>query len=320
MSKVAVQIVTYHSAADISACLDAVLAQTYAVAEIVVVDNGSGDETVSVLQTYQEKITLIRNSNNAGFTGAHEQALSYQADVDYVLMLNPDVTLAADFIERIVHVLDADDTIGMATGKLYQSRQSRHLDTTGLVMHRNFRAFDRGMGVYDRGQYDERTAIFGVSGAAAMYRYQMIRDVSVDGLFFDQHFFAYKEDVDVAWRAALFGWRAVFVPDAVGEHPRGWGSQRRRSDIPLFIRRHSYINRYYMLRKQVLVSQLLYHLPFWLSYDLAVLLRLAVSEPRVLGAWRQFFQHGSILRRQRAIIQNKRSVSARELRRRLRLR
>lgn len=104
------------------------------------------------------------------------------------------------------------------------------------------RAFDRGQGKAANA-YDNPNEVFGVSGAAALYSSKMIKQISIDGEFFDEDFFAYKEDVDVAWRARIFGWGAAYVPGAIAYHERGWKTGSREKQ-PLFIRQHSFANRH----------------------------------------------------------------------------
>jgi GT2 family glycosyltransferase len=117
-----------------------------------------------------------------------------------------------------------------------------------------------------------------------MYSRSMINDVLMDGQFFDETFFAYKEDVDVAWRAQLFGWTSYYVPEATAIHERGWKGGSR-SKQPLFIRRHSYINRYRMLLKNDRFSYVFRHSVHLIPYEIASLGYLLLREPRVLKAW-----------------------------------
>src|SRR5437016_6203643 len=104
---------------------------------------------------------------------------------------------------------------------------------------------DRGAEELDRGQYDEPAYVFGATGAAALYRRVMIEDISVAGEFYDEDFFSYREDADVAWRAQLRGWRCVYTPRAVAWHVRRVTPSRRR-ELPLFINWHSVKNRFLM--------------------------------------------------------------------------
>ncbi|MCP1309725.1 glycosyltransferase family 2 protein [Paenibacillus tyrfis] len=82
--------------------------------------------------------------------------------------------------------------------------------------------------------WDEEGDVIGVPGAAALYSSSMVRDVSIDDEFFDEDFFAYKEDVDVAWRSRLLGWKALYCPDAQAFHNRGW-KKGARTKIAYFI-------------------------------------------------------------------------------------
>jgi GT2 family glycosyltransferase len=121
-----------------------------------------------------------------------------------------------------------------------------------------------------------------------MYSRSMINDVLIDGQFFDETFFAYKEDVDLAWRAQLFGWSSFYVPKALAFHERGWKGGSR-SKQPLFIRRHSYINRYRMLLKNDRFSYMFRHSVHLLPYEIASLGYFILREPMVLKAWISLF-------------------------------
>ena len=225
-----VHIVTYNSADDIIDCLKAVMTQNYPIAKIVVVDNASTDGCAEKVrdfcsQTFDSRsldfthIELIQNHENTGFAPAHNQAI-VATDTDYVLVLNPDLTLAPDYISRLIARMEADPRIGSATGKLLLKADHGLVDSTGLRMNRARRAFDRGAGE-PANQWTQSGTVFGVSGAAAMYSRRMINDISVEGDFFDADFFAYKEDVDVAWRAQLLGWQGYYDAEAIGYHERG---------------------------------------------------------------------------------------------------
>ncbi|MNW54558.1 hypothetical protein D3C74_321660 [compost metagenome] len=220
-----------------------------------------------------------------------------------MLVLNPDLTLEPDYISRLIARMEADPRIGSATGKLLLKADHSLVDSTGLRMNRARRAFDRGAGE-PAAQWPESGIVFGVSGAAAMYSRRMIEDISVNGEFFDADFFAYKEDVDVAWRAELFGWLAYYDAEAVGYHERGWKTSGRDSK-PMFIRRISYINRYKMIYKNepahTLFSTLLYSLP----YEVAAHGYMLLKEPKLIKAWSSFFAQRRNLKEKRKYIQAK---------------
>lgn len=310
MKSVTVQIVTYNSESEIVQCLESIKQQSYPISNILVVDNQSTDDTVNCLKTcpFYQDITLAENKVNNGFAGGHNQAF-LQTDSDYVLVLNPDVELHPDYVYHLVEVLEKNPQTGAVTGKLFRDQEHRILDSTGLIIKKNRRAFDRGDGEMDQGQYDDtETEIFGVSGAAAMYRREMIADVSINNEFFDETFFAYKEDVDVAWRAQLYGWNAMFVPEAVAYHKRGWQGEKKRTQISLGIRKHSYINRYYTMLKNDAFLYFLLHMPIILFYDILSFGYAILKEREILSAWKGLRKNVYGMMKKREFVKNNRKV------------
>lgn len=281
---VSVCIVTHNNADDIGACLRAVRGQTHPVASIVVVDNASTDGTREALAQFGDAIRMILNERNNGFAGGQNQAIAASAPSDYMLVLNPDVVLDPDYIAEIVAVMERDPRIGSATGMLVRADQPGIMDSAGLMLRPDRNAADLAAGE-PAANWTSPREIFGVSGAAAMYRQKMIEDVSDNGQFFDEDFFAYKEDVDVAWRARHLGWKAAYVPAARALHRRGWKPGGRRS-VPLFVRRHSYQNRFFLLVKNEPAGPHLFLLiPRLLLVEAAKLVYILLCEPGLLACW-----------------------------------
>jgi GT2 family glycosyltransferase len=304
--KVSVQIVTYNSAEHIISCLQAVFAQSYPIAQVIVVDNASTDATHNLLEPYSEKALLLYNECNIGFAPAHNQALFHSIG-DYVLVLNPDVILQHDYVAHLIEFMSSRTQVGSTAGKLLLKSSPSTIDSTGLVINKARRAFDRYAGKVDpltekqftgQLQKDENVEIFGVSGAAAMYSRNMIAEVMLEGQFFDEAFFAYKEDVDVAWRAQLYGWTSFYVPQAVAYHERGWKSGSR-SKQPLFIRRYSYINRYRMMLKNDQLFFIIRHIFYIISFELASFGYILIREPALLNSWVMLFRDLPHILRQR---------------------
>ncbi|MEK5257103.1 glycosyltransferase family 2 protein [Paenibacillus sp. FSL F4-0125] len=324
---VSVHIVTYNSVDDIIECLSAVLAQDYPLEKIVIVDNASADDSTDKVRWFYEQIksgsaqlfsadhyasstegrttkypslVLLENPNNTGFAPAHNQAIS-ATSTDYVLVLNPDLTLAPDYVSRLIAHMEANPQIGSVTGKLLLKADHGLVDSTGLRMNRARRAFDRGAGE-PADQWTQSGPVFGVSGAAAMYSRRMIDDISVNGEFFDADFFAYKEDVDVAWRAELFGWQGYYDAEAIGYHERGWKTSGRNTK-PMFIRRISYINRYKMIYKNEPALTILKTIFISLPYEIAAHGYMLLREPQLIVAWKSFFTQLPALKKKRKYIQ-----------------
>lgn len=310
MYTASIHIVTYNSSEHIDDCLEAVIKQSYPINQIVIIDNASKDNTLKKLQKWTSKIQLAKNTTNNGFAGGHNQAIR-MTDTDFCLILNPDVVLDKDYVLKTIEAIENTTHAGSATGKLLFKANPSNIDSTGLIINKARRAFDRGA-QEPSNHYHKVEEVFGVSGAAAMYAREMINDISLDGEFFDEDFFAYKEDVDVAWRAQLFGWKAIYEPSAVAFHERGW-KDGVRSSKPLFVRRLSYINRYKMMVKNDTVSNMCKHIAPLLIYECLSFAYALVREPKLLGAWADFFRKYSDLRKKRFSIHSKQKVSSSEL-------
>ena len=259
--KVSVTVVTYNSARYIRACLEAVLRQEDVALEVVVVDNASTDATLEALAAFGPRIRVIRNASNLGFAAAQNQAIAASSG-DWVLALNPDVLLRPGFIAGLVAAGRLDPRAGTICGRLlsigpdFAPPEKPLLDSTGIYFTPAMRHFDRGWHEPDDGRYARLEYVFGASAAAALYRREMIEDISDDrGEFFDPDFFAYREDADVAWRAQLLGWRCIYTPLAVGYHVRTGVPENRRA-LPAAINMHSVKNRFLMRIKNTTPGRL----------------------------------------------------------------
>lgn len=310
MKTVSVHIVTYNCSKDIRDCLKAVFQQSYPINKVIVIDNASHDETSTILQTYGKQIELILNELNVGFAPAHNQAMK-RSTCDYFLVLNPDVILHPDYVSELMNFAEANPNAGSLTGKLVWKQDPGLVDSTGLIINKARRAFDRGRGQAEQ-NWNKTEKVFGVSGAAPLYCKQMVTDVSVEGQFFDETFFAYKEDVDVAWRAQLLGWDSYYVPSAMAQHERGWKANSR-SQQPLFVRKHSYINRYKMMIKNDSIKHLILHSPFIIPFELLSILFILLKEPKLITSWGSLFKEYPQLVRKRKFIQKKRNRPFRDI-------
>jgi GT2 family glycosyltransferase len=244
---VSIGVVTWNSAADLPRCLDAIRAQRHQPIELLVADNASSDGTRAAIEAHTAEAERRYFPTNRGFSAAHN-ALIRESRGTYYVTLNPDVVLDPGFVAALVDAMEAAPRAGSATGKLRRADDAGILDSTGVVMHRSQRHFDRGAGEPDRGQYDAPGRVFGVSGAAGFYRRAMLDDVAVDGEVFDEDFFAYREDADLAWRAQRLGWDAIYVPAATAAHVRRV-TPERRAQLPAAINRYSVRNRFLLRLK-----------------------------------------------------------------------
>jgi len=294
---VSIVVVTWNSAPFLPRCLDGIGHQTHRNVELIVVDNGSSDGSA--------EHATIRNETNTGFAHAANQGIA-AAKGDFVLLVNPDAYLTPEYVERLLHGIgDA----GAATGKLMravgtQIKPTDAIDSMGIRMTRTGRHFDI--------DYDTSGEVFGVSGAAPLYSMAFIRDVSIDGEFFDEDFFAYREDADVAWRGRLFGWRAVVVPDAIAYHVRTVTPERRRALSPA-INMHSVKNRFLLRLKNEGAYLALRNAPFELFRDFVTIAAVLTIERTSLPAFGWLWRNRKRILAKRRAIQLRRKVSDREL-------
>jgi GT2 family glycosyltransferase len=154
--------------------------------------------------------------------------------------------------------------------------------------------------------------VFGVSGAAGVYRKTFINSVTINDEFFDEDFFAYREDADVAWRGRLLGWRAMHVPDAIAYHVRTVTPERRRS-LPPIINMHSVKNRFLLRLKNEGAYLALRNAPFELTRDAIVLAAALTIERSSLPAFGWLWRNRKRILEKRRAIQKRRVVSDRQL-------
>jgi GT2 family glycosyltransferase len=306
MVKVAVNIVTFNSVSDIAACLESLKQQTFSDFGIHILDNASADDTLKVIEPFEVDY-LMRSPVNTGFCKAHNE-LARRFPSEYVLFLNPDTILRPAFIEELVRALDPRPDAASASGKLLRM-DGKTVDSTGIIMLREQRHLDRGAGEPDIGQFETPGDIFGPSGAAAIYRRRALDEAAINGQYFDEDFFAYREDADLAWRCRLMGWNSIYVPSAVAQHRRRV-TPERRATLSKVINYHSVKNRFLLRINNMTWS--LYRRDFWkiTKRDAAVIGYVALREWSSIRAFFYVMRHLPRLVRKRGMIQAKRKRMA----------
>jgi GT2 family glycosyltransferase len=313
--KVSIHIVTYNSAATIAPCLESLQRQRFTDFSTLVMDNASTDDTVE--QVKAMGFEVIANPRNVGYAVAHNHAIG-QTQSDYVLTLNPDVWLDPDFLTHMVRALDASPQHGSAAGRLLRVDHLGDtpdlIDSTGLVMSRSRRQRLRHDGLSLERAPTHPSLIFGPDGAAAFYRRAMLEDIAINGEVFDSDFFMHKEDIDLCWRAQLRGWSSVYVPEAVGHHVRGF-RPGQRGRVSADMRFYAVRNRYLLMLKNDAPAH--FWRDFWAIalYDLRILVYILLRERE---SWRAFPAAWDMRRpvlAKRKIIQARRKVEWRSLRR-----
>lgn len=223
-NNVAVVVPNWNGKNDLPACLDSLLGQTLA-CTIIVVENGSTDGSLELLQERYSDVRLVINKRNRGFAGGVNDGirLAMELGSEYVALFNNDAVAEPNWLEKLTSVLDEEKEFGIATCKFISADKS-HLDSTGDIYTVWGLPYPRGRGEAVTEAYDSRTNVFAASGGASLYRTKLFEEIGL----FDEDFFAYYEDVDISFRAQLNAWQVRYVPEAVAYHQIGATSSRIR--------------------------------------------------------------------------------------------
>ena len=207
MDAVSVVIPNWNGLRWLPGCLSALRAQELAPAEVIVVDNGSRDGSLEYLKREHPEIRLITFTRNTGFAHAANVGIATAAH-ELVAMLNTDVELAPDWLRRMVEALTADPHVGSVACKMLQLPQRDLIYDAGDVLRRDGHCVQRGRFEIDVGRFDRPEEVFGACAGAALYRRNAV--LALGG--FDERYFAYLEDVDLALRLRLAGWTCRYEP------------------------------------------------------------------------------------------------------------
>lgn len=330
MSKISINLLGYNHRSTIGAAIESVLAQSFKDYEFIFTDNASSDGSAEFVRQKYPKVRIYQNPSNTGYAGGHNRFFE-SATSELVMVLNPDVVLEQDFLKNIVAIFD-DAKVGAATGKMLRpgrSGLSPVLDGTGIVVTRSRRGRERGQMETDKGQYDDKKRVFGVSGTAAVYRRQALEQVAYtrpDGRkeFFDEDFFAYWEDLDLSWRLRLAGYECRFVPGARLQHERRASSSpggyrkffafvRHHKDLPLSVRRWNWKNHLFCIVKNDFGWPLVRDLPLILMREIAMFFYILFFEPKTLGVVPDFFRQLPLMLKKRNFISSHRAVASNEV-------
>lgn len=289
-------VVVHRAAPALAATLEGLAAQTVRFGTVAVIHNEPDGEALAATHGYAGTlpIEVVTFEHNQGFTGAANVGIR-RTHAPWVLSLNPDCRLAPDFVERLLGAAGADPRCGAATGLLQRATgatlaPAEEVDSAGMVVTRSGRHFDRGSGLPLEAALLRPAWVFGATGAAALYRRAALDDVAYPGgEVFDERFFAYREDADLAWRLQRRGWKCLYWPAARAWHARGLRPEARRRGTPE-INRLSVRNRFLLRWANADWRWRARCFPAWLLRDLVVVAACLTVErsslPGLLDAWR----------------------------------
>lgn len=304
---VSLVVVAHDSAADLEVSLPSAAVQRGVRTELLVVDNASRDSSREVAAARGARVIAL--PVNRGFAGGANAGIEASAG-RYVLTLNPDCRLSEDFCAALCGRLDRPDAsdAGSASGKIVraegaQLKASLLLDSTGIVFTAAGRHFDRDSGAAESSAAFREEEIAGVTGAAGFYRRAALQAVRISTGFFDEDFFLYREDADLALRLRAAGWRCLYVPSAVAYHRRA-NLPGRRATIGPLANYHSVKNRFLLRINNSPVAE--FRLLPTILRDAAVLAACLAVERTSLPAMTYLWKNRRRLSAKRREIQAKR--------------
>lgn len=314
MKLVSINIVNWNGLQLIGHCIDSIKLQTYKDIEINVIDNDSSDGSYDFLAKNYSEIKLVKNHRNEGFSKAHNQAIKISSG-EYIIPLNFDIILTPNFVEEMVKAIESIESssrIGIVSGKLYVLKNgegTNTIDSTGITMQCMYPS-DRGQNETDSGQYDRVEYIFGASGAAPLFSRKMLEDIKLHEEYFDEDFFIYVEDVDLCWRAQLYGWKALYTPSAIAYHHRGV-TRQNDSGMKMDYIIIGYRNRYWSIVKNATLSGIC-KIFFWLFINELLVYIDCLLDKNYLILKVPFIALRGVTRmiRKRAMIQKNRKVTS----------
>ena len=273
--KISVICVTFNSSAFIRKCLNSLSSQSFTDFETIVIDNASTDGTAGIVEKEWPNYLSVKNPDNEGYCKAQNQGIR-KASGKYILTLNPDIILDKDFLDRIYLAGESDPKIGSVSPKLFQLKDGIMTDTIDSLGHsigKNRHIKNIGSGKTDRGQFDRTKYIFGVSGAAAFYRKEMLESIRYKDEYLDEDFFAGYDDVDIDWRSKLKGWKTIYEPGAFAWHIRS-ASVKKTGRMWEFL---NYRNRYLVMLKNDTISGIIRHFFSIILYETGIVLNMTLK-------------------------------------------
>lgn len=334
MPKLVVQLVTWNGGKYMSYLFDSLRKQTYIDWALIVLDNNSNDNTLELikkeLSNFSIQYKIIENKINLGFAGGHNQ-LFKETESNYVLLLNQDMYLALDCLEKTVTFLDQHPEISSVSPRLMKwdfaaNIFTNQIDALGLKIYRSRRVVEQYTGQNWQDLQDKFSSnvfsVFGVSGALPAFRMSAIKNIAyADGSVFDESYHSYKEDVDLAYRLAVAGYKSCVLLDAVACHDRSAASPEQGDDAHALVNKQnqselvkyrSYKNHLATLYKNEYWQNFTLDFPWILWYELKKFVYFLLFDRPVLGGLKGLFNKD--LAQKRQFITSLRKISWQEMR------
>jgi GT2 family glycosyltransferase len=271
--------------------------------EVNILDNNSNDKTLAIVKELKTELSdflgyvYTGSSKNIGMWAGQEKLLK-QSLGKYVVFLSADVLLDKNFLVNSIQLMEHDATIGSVQPKIYRfdliensPRITNLIDTCGFEIYKSRRIVNIGHGLEDGPEFNIVKEVFGTEGAVPIFRKDALEDIKIIDEIYDHDFFWYAEDLDIAWRMRMFGWKQVFMPQAIAWHDRQTtksfsgsliGFIHNRRNIPIKKRRLEWRNIRYAMIKNDYTTNVLRNILHIIKREIAMLGYLIIFEPSVL--------------------------------------
>lgn len=251
--KISVVIPNYNGEKYIEGCLNSLKKQSFYEFEIIIVDNFSKDMGVKLIKEKFSELTLIENKENLGFSAAVNIGIK-ASNSEFVVLLNNDTEVDKDYLLRLYEKIIKDDKIFSVSSKMIRYFDREKIDDAGDFYNLLGWAFKRGDGASVE-QYNKDTLVFSACAGAAIYRKSVFDEIG----YFDEKFFAYLEDMDIAFRGKIFGYINTYCADSLVYHMVSASSGSRHNDFKVKLAAR---NNLYMLFKNLPIIMFIINLPF----------------------------------------------------------
>lgn len=268
MAKISINLVTWNGEKYIKHCINSILQQTFKDYELNIFDNNSSDSTIEIIEKNFPQFKIFKNRENIGFAKGHNKLFAWTKS-DYILAINQDIIMEPDFLKNVFDFLDNAkeiDQIGAIEPKLlhwefnnndpynaHKYGKTNIIDTCGFQVFKNHKVIDFGQLEKDGEKFNEIKEVFGPSGACPIYSRVALENIKINNEYFDEDFFTYKEDVDLAFRLRLAGYKCYFLPSVIAYHDRtikkGLNLFQNRKNRSSWVNEYSYRNHIYLLIK-----------------------------------------------------------------------
>lgn len=332
MTDIAIIIANWNGKKYLKDCFDSLRAQSLKYFKVILIDNGSEDGSEDFARQKYPEVEIIRLEKNVGFAKGYnigiQKALEYSG-IEYIFVLNNDTKLDEKCLEELENCAKKNPEAGSIQSKVLNFFDPGKIDCAGILLSADGVAANRGYGEKDNGQYDEETEIFGASGAASLFSRKALEKTKLsDGEYFDNSYFAYYEDVDLAWRLRLAGFKSFYCPKAIVHHIHSATAGRISGFKAYYLNR----NRFFTLIKNYPFCRLL--LIFFVltpARYIFLLFRVIMKKGRkgaelsgqskgmvakeILRAWGSVIAHFPVFIKKRRAVQKNKKVDCREMRR-----